>query len=129
MDEKQEYTRCSVAKLLGAIFLGDETTINEKLGVPVHRCLVCGKETTSKRDYCSWECRKKSIRIKVSCDYCGKLFDIREKEVIVRLKKGKHLFCNRKCLGSYNARLYGFIAHPENIGCRKKPCASIEYYI
>lgn len=61
-------------------------------------CPVCGvkfRQSYSGHTFCSVECRVKATekRIKCTCDYCGKLFERIESEVV----KNKRHYCSDEC--------------------------------
>lgn len=117
---------CGAVSLLAAIFGEDPDKLKLRFGLPVKLrgrpqrfCESCGSlfSFTSSSQLCS-ACRT----IHLACAECGRLFSRRTKQVIYQFnKKGyQYTFCNRRCLGSYAARHYGFIAHPENAKKGKK---------
>jgi len=80
-------------------------------------CSRCGKRISitdlPKRKYCP-ECRKilkEQLTTMLTCDYCGKLFPRRTKDVLLRIGKrgAKHVFCSKVCQGRYLGDNFGFI--------------------
>ena len=67
-------------------------------------CECCGKEYNAKRSsskYCSRECQIKARtkKVKVKCDYCGKLIEVKS----CHMKKHEHHFCNSQCRGKWDS--------------------------
>jgi hypothetical protein len=101
--------------------------LSTKRLVQKHACINCG-EIKCKRigqNFCSNGCLQEFHKVTLICDYCGKSFQRLLSEAYWTLRavgkgKKKLWFCNKKCNGSYVARHYGFIAHPENTMSRRK---------
>lgn len=116
---------CGIARLLSAIFGKSEMEVRQKLGIPYRACLNCRKPFTSYRKrarFCSRACRWSYSYIEVVCDWCGKNFKRRSRQVVHELgEKGyQHTFCSRECFGHYAGTYYGFAVHPENCGHERK---------
>jgi hypothetical protein len=83
-------------------------------------CKECGNslhEYKYKNNFCSPECHKKYYELTLVCSQCGKVFIRSYYKFLSSMQRGnKGIFCGKHCWGSYMAKHYGFIAHPENSG-------------
>ena len=84
-------------------------------------CKLCGKEMHFKypswvKDYCShkcantthWDTREKANTVSITCEVCGKIFEVPESQKRVREKHGKIKYCSKTCMG-IGARTRGFV--------------------
>ena len=67
----------------------------------LNKCLQCGKEFNSfpsaHRKYCSLKCHyvHSTTRVKKTCKYCGREFEI----TLLKSKKGEGKYCSPQCCG------------------------------
>ena len=118
---------CGAVDLLAAIFGEDKEKLRLRYGLPtkrkLYRCLNCGKPTPH-REFCNQFCKHEYSFISLECPQCGRIFSYRGSEVIYRLnhvqtgngKVQERIFCSIRC----RVKFYGFRAHPENAGRRRK---------
>ena len=65
-------------------------------------CPECNELFTSRRKFCSSECKYNYQRPVFECHYCHSKFRRLRKDVVRSIKKGsKHIFCDRKCWNRY----------------------------
>lgn len=112
---------CSVAKLLSAISGNTIESSFEKVGLVL--CPRCNKAGTKPEFYpycCKAHTREPSSGVEVIpliCDECDILFYRRTAEVRKSIKKGRglaHVWCGKKCQGSWWGKQHGFLQYPEH---------------
>jgi len=71
-------------------------------------CLHCGKETPNLK-FCSHECQQAYHSVEAVCSQCGRMFSLRQSELIARTKHNTTglLFCSKQCYGKWFGTNYG----------------------
>ena len=80
-------------KVCGKIFLQRKSLITSELRNPKGRNVYCSQE-------CSHSSQKKEP-IQIKCNYCGKVFNLTQKEY--HHHKSEHFFCSRECSRAYSS--------------------------
>lgn len=103
--------------------------VKENLPTKAYRqkylCLNCGTEMPKKALFCSAECHHEYTHIKVTCTWCGELFEYNAKLLIWKIRRGhkmERLFCSKQCQGKWMATNYGFGMFPEHRLYHKTRC-------
>lgn len=112
---------CGAANLMAAIFGLQSDELKRQWGLPVDQkpvCPICGSDSSKHFfPYC-FAHRDKITMIELECDECEKHF-YRQKSIVMAClasRNYKHVFCSSRCVGRRAGKLYGFAAHPENVG-------------
>jgi len=80
---------------------------------PKRRCLSCGNPIPrDHRAFCSRACQVNYYQITLYCNFCGKEFKRKVKDILlypVKLQYGYkgRVFCSRSCLGRWFGKNYG----------------------
>lgn len=83
-------------------------------------CTSCGSKSKSHhprksiKPFICNECRKQRLFVSLVCPVCKKGFSKRQTEYNYVTKRGKRIFCSRKCLGKFAGTNYGF-GNPETL--------------
>lgn len=114
-----EMPLCGAVELLATIFGRDKRLLKERYGlIRIRRCFVCGAilSKQNRSGFCR-DCFKSSKTVTAVCSECERTFEIQVSQLVPRNYRSQtgHLFCGRKCFGSYAGRTYGFVTHPANI--------------